>query len=63
MCTCTTLFQNFSNRSGVNTVDICDVTFIGGGGGGHIFVTICDQGARRGSKKFKSVMTSLMDSP
>ena len=44
---------------------ICDDTFIGGGG--HMFVTICDRGGGGGGgggvKKVESVVTSLMDSP
>ena len=33
------------------------------GGGGHIIVAICGQGAGEGSEKGKSMVTSLMDSP
>ena len=32
MYTCTKPFSNFQNLSGVNGVDICDVTFTAGGG-------------------------------
>ena len=35
MYTCNKLFPNLWNLSGVNRVDICDVTFTGAGGGAH----------------------------
>ena len=36
MYTCNKLFPNLWNLSGVNRVDICDVTFTGAGGGGTL---------------------------
>ena len=51
MYTRTKPFPNFINLSGVNMVNICDVTFIGGGGGGVV------------SEKVTSVVMSLIDSP
>ena len=48
MYTCMNPFPNFQKLNGVNRVDIFDVTFTGREGGG--------------SKKVKSVVTSLMDS-
>ena len=48
MYTCTEPFPNFyKNLSRLNKLDICDVTFIGGGG----------------FEKITPVVTSLMDSP
>ena len=46
----------------VNGVDICEITFTGGGG--HISVPICDQGAGGGgSEKLKSVITFTAPPP
>ena len=49
METCTKSFPIFLNPSGVNGVDICDVTFTVRWG--HISVTICDQGGRKCLKR------------
>ena len=59
MYTCTKPFSNFQNLSGVNGVDICDVTFTAGGGA-HYCDNMWPGGG--GSEKVKSVVTSLMDS-
>ena len=42
--TCTKPFSNFLNLSGVNGVNIFDVSFTRWPGGGHVIVSICDQG-------------------